>query len=362
MSTAATLGAFQDSPAPRSQTDASGKRTAKPTSGKPTHATTKATAAAAPTDQGLGNHGGETAKAAAPALRKYCGTLRAVSTDRSVLQLAGTTDSAETATGNQACDKAPAGAVQIQVQGQALKDDLTKWKEGDRVIATVQPGNAAADPPTLQDIQPQVFRVEGVKPLVLFIVPALVLLLTLFSKNVRWLLFIGQDGRVSNSTTQVSLWFTLWVSAYVSTFFLRWTSAGGFIGGIGTPTNLLVLSGLSGLTFAGAKGITATKVANRPAVVPNDAAAGKRTDAPAQAKIGDLIKDDTNKFDFGDFQMLVITLIAVISYTILVYAFLSAIPARAAVSLPDVDGTVLAMFGVGQGAYLTKKAATGIDQ
>jgi hypothetical protein len=32
------------------------------------------------------------------------------------------------------------------------------------------------------------------------------------------------------------------------------------------------------------------------------------------------------------------------------------------ISLPDVDGTVLAMFGVGQSAYLTKKAATGIDQ
>ncbi|HXM43914.1 MAG TPA: hypothetical protein VN924_21955 [Bryobacteraceae bacterium] len=186
----------------------------------------------------------------------------------------------------------------------ALKDELAKWKDGDRVIATVQPASGAAETAGLQDIQPQVFRIEGWKPFALFILPALVLLLTLLSKNVRTLLFIGQDGRVSNSTTQVSLRFTLLVSAYVSTFLLRWTTAGGFLGCIGTPTNLLVLSGLSGLTFAGAKGITAGKVANRPAVPAAGAPAGKRTDAPVQAKIGDLIKDDTNKFDFGDFQML----------------------------------------------------------
>jgi hypothetical protein len=42
--------------------------------------------------------------------------------------------------------------------------------------------------------------------------------------------------------------------------------------------------------------------------------------------------------------------------------FLGVLEARASVSLPDVDGTVLAMFGVGQGAYLAKKASTGIDQ
>jgi hypothetical protein len=41
---------------------------------------------------------------------------------------------------------------------------------------------------------------------------------------------------------------------------------------------------------------------------------------------------------------------------------MGAIPVRATISLLDVDGTILAMMGVGQGAYLGKKAATGIDQ
>lgn len=51
----------------------------------------------------------------------------------------------------------------------------------------------------------------------------------------------------------------------------------------------------------------------------------------------------------------------VISYSIIFWAFLSSIPARRAISLPDVDGTVLSMFGVAQGAYLVKKAATGMN-
>jgi hypothetical protein len=58
------------------------------------------------------------------------------------------------------------------------------------------------------------------------------------------LLFIGQDGRWSNSTTQISLWFTLWVSTYIATFALRWTS-GHLIGSITTPSALLALSGLT---------------------------------------------------------------------------------------------------------------------
>jgi hypothetical protein len=53
--------------------------------------------------------------------------------------------------------------------------------------------------------------------------------------------------------------------------------------------------------------------------------------------------------------MLVITLIVVVSYSILVWNFLRAIPARAAISIPVVHGSILSMMGVGQGAYLAKK-------
>jgi len=296
-------------------------------------------------------------------LRKYCGTLRLMSADRSMIQLADIHGEAVTTAGKQSCDAAPMTAIPVQIQSQALKDGLAQWKDGDRVIATVAISKSGdAETANLQDMVPQVFHVGGWKrPATFFTLPAIVLILTLFSKNVRELLFIGQDGRVSNSITQMSLWFILLISTYVSAFILRWTDAGGVLGCIGIPMHLAVLSGLSGLTTAGAKGITANKVANAPAP-PANAQNGKWNDNKAAASLGDLIRDDNNRFDFGDFQMLVMTLIAVVSYGIIAYAFLGAIPAQATISLPDVDGTVLAMFGVGQGAYLTKKAATGLDQ
>lgn len=336
-------------------------------------------------------------------LRKYCGVIRGYSGDKSELELADRTAVAETAAGPEPCDPGP--AVEIHIQGQALKEGLASWKAGDQVIATVSVAkNSTAESATLQDVQAQVLPVNSPwePAIALFSFPVLVILLTMLSRNVRKLIFIGQDGRWSNSTTQMTLWFTLWVSAYIATFILRWTSSHHFLGSITTPSTLLALSGLSGLTFAGAKGITANKVANQvptsipgtlptvpglvgspaplspasdgtpamaaPAatpVVPGTRAFpnGKRNHIKAsRTSLADLLKDDRGNFDFGDFQMLVMTFVAVISYGVAAYHFLTVLEARASVSLPDVDMTVLAMFGVGQGAYLAKKASTGIDQ
>ncbi len=294
---------------------------------------------------------------------KYCGVLRGYSADKSMLELSDRTDSARTAMGRQSCEKGE--VVEVEVRGQALKDGLTNWRSGDRIIATVSVSKSgAADATTLQDIQPQVLEIEPWAPAAaLFSLPVFVILLTICFKKVRELLFVGQDGRSSNSKTQISLWFTLWVSAYFATFVLRWTSPQHFLGSISTPSALLALSGISGLTFAGAKGITANKVANTPQVAPSAGLPnGKRNNIKAAGSLGDLVKDDAGNYDFGDFQMLIMTLVAVVSYTIIAYHFLGVLEARVSVSLPDVDGTVLAMFGVGQGAYLAKKASTGIDQ
>ena len=72
------------------------------------------------------------------------------------------------------------------------------------------------------------------------------------------------------------------------------------------------------------------------------------------------MQNDVGVFDFGDFQMLVVTLLAVVMYLILIFHFLGSIEFRTTVSLPDLDTTVLAAFGLGQGAYLTKKAAGNV--
>ena len=170
----------------------------------------------------------------------------------------------------------------------------------------------------------------------------------IFSKFKPAQLIIGEDNRYSNSKFQMALWFFVLITSYIAALWLRLRSAGwDFLGGVDIPKNLLLLSGLSAITFGGAKGITASKAAEAPS---------QKTAAPQASFFFDLTHNDQGQFDFGDFQMVVVTLIAVATYVALIFNFLATIEYSKAVSLPDVDTTILATFGLGQGAYLTKKA------
>ena len=57
----------------------------------------------------------------------------------------------------------------------------------------------------------------------------------------------------------------------------------------------------------------------------------------------------------ADFQMVIITFLAVGCYLVRIFGFLGVVELHASISLPDVDTTILAVFGLGQGAYLSKK-------
>ena len=65
-----------------------------------------------------------------------------------------------------------------------------------------------------------------------------------------------------------------------------------------------------------------------------------------QPHLRDLFRDDLGDIDFGDFQKILITLIAI----------------SGSVSLPDIDTVLLSSFGLGQGAYLVKKMALPFGQ
>src|SRR5208282_5553952 len=168
-----------------------------------------------------------------------------------------------------------------------------------------------------------------------------------------------------------------------------WVAGWDFIGGVDIPKNLLVLSGMSALTFAGAKAITGSKIAV-PGAADQKASSGEAPDffrdlthndgivevpgqpkVDAKAAVGDqaavaakpAVKAQYKvppQFDFGDFQMLIVTLIAVATYIVLVFNFFGTVEYSKIVSLPDVDTTLLATFGLGQGAYLTKKAVGNV--
>ncbi|MGH7878453.1 MAG: hypothetical protein ACREQD_03040, partial [Candidatus Binataceae bacterium] len=165
---------------------------------------------------------------------------------------------------------------------------------------------------------------------------------------------VGQDNRYSNSYFQMSMWFATVVVAYVAMIALRGFYLGGaFIGGVGVPQNLLLLSGLSALTMVGAKGLTRAK-AEAAAQAP---LTPQKTRAAAPSFPSDLVTNDEGEPDMGDFQMIVMTILAAASYLLQAFHFLGRIDYLHGVQMPDLDTTILAVFGLGQGAYLGKKWA-----
>lgn len=209
-------------------------------------------------------------------------------------------------------------------------------------------------------------------------------LLLLFGLLAAWFdvrpLIVGADGRYSNSKFQMAAWFfilfTVYLAAILMLLFDGWL---GYLGNIAIPQNLVILTGLSALTFGAAKAITVTKLDDAksnstaaqaaapagPANTPAERAAADRAvelkvkDDPARKpRLRDLVRDDTGCLDLGDFQALFITVLALVLYLISGYAFLAQLPVSADIRLPDVDTALLSVFGLGQGAYLIKKAVS----
>lgn len=99
-------------------------------------------------------------------------------------------------------------------------------------------------------------------------------------------LIVGKDGRYSNSKFQMVAWFGALIVSYVAIAWIRaWDGGCACFGEVNIPQNLLLLSGLSALTFGAAKGITADKVAEARREARE---AGKDEDAAAKA-----VKPDT---------------------------------------------------------------------
>ena len=230
---------------------------------------------------------------------------------------------------------------------------LTEAKPGDIIKSSV---DDATKPGSLTKLQEMRRPVDGM-PRILALIGSLALILALAMMMIGGsprAFIIGVDNRYSNSQTQLALWFTTVASVYAATVVLRLIYLGnGYIGGVGITTNLLALTGLSALSFGGAKVITAQKVEN--ATKPNEPV--PKSTAARPNLLTDLVQNDLQQADLGDFEMILITLAAVSIFTVSAYYFLGELKLEATVTLPDVDTTLLASFGIGHGAYLAKKAA-----
>jgi hypothetical protein len=175
----------------------------------------------------------------------------------------------------------------------------------------------------------------------------LLVLISLFYRGDAKGLIVGFDGRYSKSKFQMAVWFAALFASYSAAVYLRARYSHGLAwGGVNIPQNLLLISGLSALSFAGAKGITSSAVSR--------GVISKAQGTPSFP--ADFLYADDGRPDFGDFQMLVVTALATFVYLGSVLTFLGHMDLAANVTLPDVDTTILSAFGLGQGAYLAKKA------
>jgi hypothetical protein len=171
-----------------------------------------------------------------------------------------------------------------------------------------------------------------------------------------WRFLVGDDNRMSNSQTQMVLWFGVVAVVYGAALILRaWFLGWGFIGGISMTANVLAMTGLSGLSFGAAKVVAVQKSASAAAAAPGaaTAAAGPAT----QPRFTDLVLNDFGDADLGDFQMILISGAATLIFACASWEFLTLLDIVKTTQLPDIDTALLGAFGIGQGAYLIKKAA-----
>lgn len=287
-----------------------------------------------------------TPEAPAPAPVKKRGQIEAVAEDQSSLQI------------TEVAPKTPEEdwrSLTFTATDPNVKAEMKGLHPGDLVWVTASGG-------TIQDVEVQKESVSFLRILVtLLVVAALLWIIAWFAIRGtgygmgRFL--VGRDNRYSKSKFQIAIWFWTVIVAYLATLYLRWwAGVPSLIAGIDIPENLLLLSGISALSFGTAKGIAQGKE-NRAA------AAGVQAKPPAtQPRFPtDLVCDDSGQPDLGDFQMVVITLVAVGVYAVQIFDFLGLLQMTSQVSMPDVDPTLLGIFGISHGAYLTKKAVSGDD-
>ncbi|EJL30556.1 hypothetical protein PMI01_03108, partial [Caulobacter sp. AP07] len=119
---------------------------------------------------------------------------------------------------------------------------------------------------------------------------------------------------------------------------------------------------------ANAAGAAAVATANAAAAAlaatntPPAAAQPSAATTGVKASIRDLFQNDQGDADLGDFQMILISLVAAGIFLWSSLLFMSVLDVVKTTTLPDIDTTLLGTFGLGQGAYLIKKAALPAGQ
>ncbi len=208
--------------------------------------------------------------------------IKAISADRTELVVWETRDFS-------LCEGESAKAVKVATQ--VWKDELKNWRKGDRARITCkqeQDGSLSLTDLSAVRVDPEEKN------------PRFALFVGLVAAGVMWIFLkrflVGEDGFYSNSKVQMAVWFSVLVVGYVALIYIR----GVEFGSLGIPQNLLLLSGLSVISFGGAKMATSAKVdeAVRSGTL-NPRNAQPETDANL---VRDLVRDNAGRLDLATFR------------------------------------------------------------
>src|SRR5258708_1447037 len=170
------------------------------------------------------------------------------------------------------CDGKDSKAYHVKVNDKDLRAHLKQFHVGDHLRVDINGNNELQDLrgpwsvttsfPIEADVPPETTptrRFLVLAACALFIL-GLAAAAAATAKKSPLNFIVGMDHRYSNSKTQVALWLWVVLSTYLATVVFRvWYAGWDFFGGVSIPQNLLVLSGLSAITFGGAKAITTAK-------------------------------------------------------------------------------------------------------
>ena len=157
-------------------------------------------------------------------------------------------------------------------------------------------------------------------------------------------IWTGYDGATSSSKFQFALWTLVVLYAYIVIVVDAYFNHSNVQLGISIPQNLILVMGLSATTMLAAKGIT------------SNYADTEKVDKSDTGK-GGLFLDDSGYPDLAKIQLMSWTFIGV---GIFLLKTLSGIigSTESLTAVPDIDGTLVALMGIGQGAYIGKKIIT----
>ena len=157
--------------------------------------------------------------------------------------------------------------------------------------------------------------------------------------------FRGEDGRLSSSKFQFFFWTGIVVFTYGAVA-AKHIMKSGSEALPQLPPNVLLAMGFSVVTLAAAKGVTTAYIAA------GRIAKGTHSET---AHLADLVRqDDGISPDLSKIQMLTWTLIAAVSYLFSVHGAVESFGAPNW-KFPDIDSALMALMGIGQGAYLGNK-------